>query len=489
MKHIIGFAVLLAHATAHDECLNSLRAPPGYDPTKCHALNATKTLPTQCLGPKWSLDPPCPRCWSNDASDFVPGVSPTSLWPELRASMAAALPRYLDHMEATHPPDTHRTSSGTVFSGVGGRALLLLKLHELTRNVSYLESAQAYTKAMLSKLPKQKFLDLASGAVGFQWSHVGMLCVAAVSASRRGDTAAASDFVEQVRKVFEAAARGASGRYDDFDSGRAGLLYAGRFLESNLATNLTAAPLIPRELVVGVATAIIDRGAATGSARGHTYMEWHGPNDAGLWLGQSHGAAGVLQMLLEVPELLSNSTAVSWMRRTLDHIVSTQFASGNFPTEYYNATEDFLVQWDHGAAGVSATLILAWRAFDEPTYKAAALRALDVTWRRGLVLKGLMNCHGISGNSWMQFYAARQLIAAGAPNEADKYIYRGLSFQQTVLSHPILSGLTTMRQPQPMPEGPWSFWTGSVESAVELWADLLHRGPANVSLTGWQAEL
>ena len=53
----------------------------------------------------------------------------------------------------------------------------------------------------------------------------------------------------------------------------------------------------------------------------------------------------------------------------------------------------------------------------------------------------------------------------------------------------LLSDPTTMRQPQPLPDGPWQFWTGSYESAIELWTDLLHRGPRNASETGWMPAL
>ena len=67
--------------------------------------------------------------------------------------------------------------------------------------------------------------------------------------------------------------------------------------------------------------------------------------------------------------------------------------------------QDWLVQWDHGAPGVSATLLRAWRAFGDARYKTSALRALEVTWHRGLVLKGLMNCHGMGGTTWMQVRA------------------------------------------------------------------------------------
>ena len=101
--------------------------------------------------------------------------------------------------------------------------------------------------------------------------------------------------------------------------------------------------------------------------------------------------------------------------------------------------------------------------------------------------KGLMSCHGIGGNTFMQLHAAR---VTGDP----KYAYRALAFQRLVLATPLLSDPSRMRQPQPLPDGPWQFWTGSMESAVLLWTDLLHRrdGSSNVSdvrMTGWDPEL
>uniref|UniRef100_A0A7S3AGL7 Uncharacterized protein n=1 Tax=Haptolina ericina TaxID=156174 RepID=A0A7S3AGL7_9EUKA len=146
------------------------------------------------------------------------------------------------------------------------------------------------------------------------------------------------------------------------------------------------------------------------------------------------------------------------------------------------SSQDWLVQWDHGAPGVSAALLAGWSSFSEPRYLRAAEQALECTWQRGLLTKGLMNCHGISGNTWMMLHAAR--VTADA-----KYLYRALSFQQTVLSTPLLSDLKKMRQPQPLPDGPWQFWTGSIESATELWTDLLYRGPTNARETGWDPAL
>ena len=413
--------------------------------------------------------------------------------------IADALPLYLADVKTVRPP-SHTPKSGTVFAGVGGRALLMLKLHAATGQAAYLSKAKEYTDAMLNLLPKQRLVDAATGAVGFQWSHVGMLCVASVATSRTGNEKAAKHYAQAVADVFEAAADSRAGKYDDFDSGRAGLLYACRFLEANLPPQLVSS-LFPRSSVLRLATSIVDRGSATGRAHGNDYLQWHGPNDGGLWLGQSHGSAGVLQMLLEVPELLTNATAAGWIQRTLDHTCDVQQSSGNFPTEYYNATQDWLVQWDHGAPGVSAALLRGWRAFGTPRYLASALKALDVVWQRGLLLKGLMNCHGIGGNVWMMLYASQQLAEAARDLEqdkqaafyyreqADRQLYRALQFEHTVLSHPLLSDLKQMRQPQPLPDAPWLFWTGSVESAIELWTDLLYRGPGNASMTGWAAAL
>ncbi len=82
----------------------------------------------------------------------------------------------------------------------------------------------------------------------------------------------------------------------------------------------------------------------------------------------------------------------------------------------------------------------------------------------------------------MQLYAA-QITG----NET--YAQRAVSFQNTVLSEPLLSDPTQMRQPQPEPTTPWMFWVGSYISSIELWTDMLYRGPMNSSMTGFMPEL
>ena len=143
------------------------------------------------------------------------------------------------------------------------------------------------------------------------------------------------------------------------------------------------------------------------------------------------------------------------------------------------------MQWDHGAPGVSAALLAGWRVVGGvrgERYLASAQAALDATWQRGLLFKGLMNCHGIGGNTWMLLHAAN--VTGNAT-----YLYRALAFTQLVLQTPLLSALDEIRVPQPAAQDEWTFWPGSVESAIELWADLLYRGPREASETGWAPRL
>ena len=90
---------------------------------------------------------------------------------------------------------------------------------------------------------------------------------------------------------------------------------------------------------------------------------------------------GVLYELLGVPEILENATSKALVLGTLDYIMSKQFPSGNFPGEYYDETEDVLVQWDHGAPGVATALDVALRtprpAMSARTRRSTSARSLS----------------------------------------------------------------------------------------------------------------
>ncbi len=84
-----------------------------------------------------------------------------------------------------------------------------------------------------------------------------------------------------------------------------------------------------------------------------------------------------------------------------DALLGVAFASGNLPSSLPVGT-DKLVHWCHGATGFIPLLILASEtaagqqdAARADRFMAAAVRAADVVWHRGLLRKGVGLCHGL----------------------------------------------------------------------------------------------
>jgi len=209
------------------------------------------------------------------------------------------------------------------------------------------------------------------------------------------------------------------------------------------------------------------------------FLQWHGPNDNGLWIDTSHGSAGVIySLLIASPGILQNNTARSLIYRTVNHTVDQQQPSGNFPTEYYTPADDMLVQWDHGAPGMTAMLWRAAQAFNDSHILVSAQKAQDCIWNRGILSKGLMQCHGISGNTYMMLD-----MYQGTMNNT--YLYRAIQMQTFVMTYPLLHDPSTMRVPSPADEA-FQHWVGSYPGAVVLWADFLYgAGPAGAAMTGF----
>jgi lantibiotic modifying enzyme len=401
-------------------------------------------------------------------ADYQQG-SEVSVTPELSTFMETQLAIYLDKIYTVMPPS--KLDSADVFNGVGGRAYLYLRLFDRTGNEAYLATALEYLDTSLAHVQ-----SIDGRYVGFLWGRTGVYTLGAVLAYLQGNHGACSERIAQVQAVFDQAPSDSYAPYDDFDSGRAGLLYAASFLAKFFGQDV-----ISRSSVVAVAQAVVRRGQQL-SNEPDSYLQWISPNDGGKWLGTSHGSAGVLSQLLDVPELLTEGSPYrKLILGTLDYIVSNQFPSGNFPSEYYDEDDDELVQWDHGAPGVMGALVKASTLGLGVSYLDSASRAADCVWERGLLTKGLELCHGITGNTYMQFFMYTQ-------TGDQKYLYRALAFVEFVSSTPELYDVSLMRQPTP---SPYMFYAGSYESAAMLWSDLLanQKNLSAMSMPGYVAQI
>lgn len=180
--------------------------------------------------------------------------------------------------------------------------------------------------------------------------------------------------------------------------------------------------------------------------------------------GQNHGSTGILMQFFRLPEVFNNVTVSNYIRATLDYFLTIQYPSGNFPTPMkppFPTVPDILVQWDHGGPAFVPILGEAYLRFGDERYYQSMQKVLDDIWVRGLLIKGLMLCHGITGNSYMMLYAHK---IKGDPT----YLYRALKFQEFALIHPEISDPTKMIQ-----NYPWAFMASTYQGAISLWSDML----------------
>ena len=116
--------------------------------------------------------------------------------------------------------------------------------------------------------------------------------------------------------------------------------------------------------------------------------------------GAAHGTIGILYILLQFPEWCKQPDIKLLIQATLDHMLSLQFPSGNFPLQAQSNNKDVQIHWCHGAPGFVYTLYHAHKVYGGDKYMLALERALDVVWQRGVIKKGLGLCHGIAGNAY-----------------------------------------------------------------------------------------
>lgn len=108
---------------------------------------------------------------------------------------------------------------------------------------------------------------------------------------------------------------------------------------------------------------------------------WHGK----VYYGAAHGTAGILHALGRLGGIP--------MEEHIERLVkmSRIELSGNFRSSSDSA-EDELVQWCHGAPGFVPILL--------DSGGSALDQALDVIWKRGMLIKGHGICHGTAGNGY-----------------------------------------------------------------------------------------
>lgn len=203
---------------------------------------------------------------------------------------------------------------------------------------------------------------------------------------------------------------------DELLYGRAGYLYCLLFVNKNV----TPSPF-DDFLIKQVVQSILKSGRAYStreSSESPLMYAWHDSE----YLGGAHGLGGILYLLLQAREYLTEGELKNEIEPSLKFLQKLKFPSGNFPSSL-GRESDKLIHWCHGAPSMTMLFTLAYKIFGNEDYQKTALECGEVIWKRGLLKKGCGICHGTAGNaySFLNLYQETKDV---------KYLYRACKFAE-----------------------------------------------------------
>lgn len=201
------------------------------------------------------------------------------------------------------------------------------------------------------------------------------------------------------------------------------------------------------------------------------------------YIGAAHGTAGILFVLLQFKDWCREPHIAPWIQQTLDHLLSLQYKSGNFPTKDYSDTRvDELVHWCHGAPGFANLLHQAYEVYNDDKYLAALEKSLKCIWKYGVLRKGFGLCHGVCGNAY-------PFLTLYSSTQKDEYYYCAMEMGLCMLNKDVQQEVKVYEDPQRLsvgvPDHPYSLMEG-LAGTLCFCCDLLH--PELAAFPGYAGE-
>ncbi|DBA69847.1 TPA: hypothetical protein ACH3X2_012560 [Trebouxia sp. C0005] len=367
----------------------------------------------------------------------------------------------------------------SIYTGTAGVAYMFLRLAESLQ----------YTQQKLADHPDQVFANLDAACllnraeeyghwakhlshcgkhekrVSFLEGHPGCLAVQTAIASLRGKKVQAKHCLQELESWGSRVLNMPSAECEIL-YGRCGYLHALLFARKYAGPSPDTQQLIKQLLQQIVEEG--QRGTAQLRSMGNTSWDlmwsWHGS----YYLGGAHGVCGILLTLMQChPELeeLYPGQATPLLMGVLGGLMTQILPSGNLLSSLGSESDKY-VQWCHGAPGLIPVLTKAYQLLDDSSPEhaagreqilAAARKAADVVWERGLLTKGMGLCHGMSGNAYA-------LLSLYHVTKEDLYKCRAQQFGQFMADH--------CKELQDVPDAPLSLYEG-LGGAVCFWMDVL----------------
>ncbi|XP_014216340.1 lanC-like protein 2 [Copidosoma floridanum] len=257
--------------------------------------------------------------------------------------------------------------------------------------------------------------------VTFLTGNAGPLALGAVFYHLHGDKEESKNLISKLISMSSYVVDDSSGIPDELLYGRVGFLYSILFVNKHVSP----AP-IKDDLFKQVIACVLSSGKSYAKSRGIKsplmYM-WHDSE----YLGGAHGLAGILYLLLQARQYLTEEQLKNEVEPSLQWLEKLKYPSGNFPSSV-GSTTDKLVHWCHGAPSMTMLFCLAYEVFKKDQYLNTALQCGEVVWQRGLLKKGCGICHGVAGNAYTFLCLFQQ-------TKDPKYLYRACRFAEWCLDY------------------------------------------------------
>ncbi|XP_076758502.1 glutathione S-transferase LANCL1 isoform X1 [Xylocopa sonorina] len=319
----------------------------------------------------------------------------------------------------------------SIYTGLAGIAYMFFQYGKYFDESVYIDKATELLRICVDKFRGKKEITFLTGTVG-------PLSLSAVVFHSQGFQDEAQNMILKIKSLSPIVLNEDSDLPDELLYGRAGYLFSLLFLNSNISP----AP-IEDKLIRQVVALIIKSGYLYSASRKYktTLMyEWHGTE----YIGGAHGLAGILYMLLQAGQYLTQAQLERDIKPALEFLQNIRYPSGNFPSSIGSHT-DKLVHWCHGAPGMTKLFCLAYKIYQDENYLKTALKCGEVIWSRGLLKKGYGICHGVAGNAYTFLCLFQQ-------TKDIKYLYRACKFAEWCMDY----GTHQIRSP----DRPFSLFEG-----------------------------
>ncbi|XP_058794222.1 lanC-like protein 2 isoform X2 [Phymastichus coffea] len=329
---------------------------------------------------------------TNPYEDYSEGKSKTVLNnsgkdinDEFREKLTVGTKLLLQRLE-DHKRYWYSKDDTSLYTGLPGVAYTLYHYGKYFEDQNYITRAGELIGKCLDGLRGKRHVTFLTG-------NAGPIALGAVIYHLHVDKEESKNLISKLKALSSYVVDDSSGLPDELLYGRVGYLYSLLFVNKHILP----AP-IEEDLIKQVIQCILSSGNNYAKARGINsplmYM-WHDSE----YLGGAHGLAGILYLLLQAKQYLTEDQLKNEIEPSLQWLEKLKYPSGNFLSSV-GSTTDKLVHWCHGAPSMTMLFTLAYEIFQKEQYLDTAVQCGEVIWQRGLLKKGCGICHGVAGNAY-----------------------------------------------------------------------------------------